>query len=313
MLKVNHIYQGNCLDILKTFPDNCIDCVVTSPPYYGLRSYGTKPQVWDNHNSCKHDFEIREHTKSTTYNKGFNERWGNAAGQRKQEVQAQQLHIKTGYCSLCHAWCGELGQEPNFNMFIDHLVEIFMECARVLKRTGSMWINIADSHDKNKSLLGIPERLAIALTDRGLLRRNSVIWHKLNCLPLSAKDRFTNDFEYFYFFTKSPKYYFKQQFEPLKTESKKRAMRGSSGKGKYANGEQFPEGVHAMTMSQEREHQGYDNMEEKIASGQTLLNPMGRNKRTVWEIPQEYSMLRDDLSIETKNYVTKRLLEAGLI
>jgi DNA modification methylase len=200
-------------------------------------------------------------------------------------------------------------------MFIDHLVEIFMECKRVMKPTGSLWVNIADSYrgsgngiggnedegkqvyllknkaniksnlkGYNKSLLGIPERLCIALTDKGLLRRSTIIWHKRNCLPSSATDRFTNDFEYFYFFTKSPKYYFKQQFEPLKTESKKRAMRGSSGKGKYANGEQFPEGVHAMTMLQEREHIGYNDMEEKIASGQTLLNPMGRNKRTVWTL-----------------------------
>lgn len=119
---INSIIQGHALQVLKTMPDNLVDCIITSPPYYGLRSYGTDPQVWDNHNGCNHVWETNEHNKITTYNKGFNERWGNAAGQRKQEVQAQQMHIKTGYCNLCNAWCGELGQMPRIPQTITKLV-----------------------------------------------------------------------------------------------------------------------------------------------------------------------------------------------
>jgi site-specific DNA-methyltransferase (adenine-specific) len=114
-----------------------------------------------------------------------------------------------------------------------------------------------------KSLLGIPERLCIALTDKGWIRRNTVIWHKRNCLPSSVKDRFTNDFEYFYFFTKSPKYYFKQQFEPVKQQSISRSKykwncdRSSV---QDVNGKHFEE------------------------MGERFVHPEGRNKRTVWKI-----------------------------
>ena len=118
----------------------------------------------------------------------------------------------------------------------------------MLKDTGTCWVNLGDSYATNsqhgsgygeisrtagignsqkgvqsrcgkpenikaKSLVGIPERFAIAMTDRGWIRRNTIIWKKPSCMPSSAADRFTVDFEYLYFFTKNPKYYFEQQFD----------------------------------------------------------------------------------------------------
>lgn len=111
---------------------------------------------------------------------------------------------------------GQIGIERTPHEYISKLMEIFNECKRVLKKTGSCWVNIGDSYDKNKSLVGIPERFCLAMQDNDWIRRNTIIWHKPNCMPSSAKDRFTVDFEYFYFFVKSQKkYYVETQYEPL--------------------------------------------------------------------------------------------------
>jgi len=65
-------------------------------------------------------------------------------------------------------------------------------------------------------LVMIPFRFAIEMQNRGWILRNTIIWHKRNCMPSSVKDRFTVDFEYLFFFSKNKKYYFEQQFEPHK-------------------------------------------------------------------------------------------------
>ncbi len=69
-----------------------------------------------------------------------------------------------------------------------------------------------------KSLIGIPERFVLEMLNRGWIRRNTIIWHKPNVMPSSARDRFTEDFEYLYMFTQSQRYYFEPQFESI-TES----------------------------------------------------------------------------------------------
>ena len=120
-------------------------------------------------------------------------------------------------------WEGQLGLEDTPDLYISHLLMIFDEVKRVLKPTGACWVNIGDTYMskdicgiRQKSLCQIPSRFAIAMTDRGWILRNEIIWQKSNCMPTSVKDRFTVDFEKFFFFTKSPKYYFKQQFEAMK-------------------------------------------------------------------------------------------------
>ena len=214
----NTIIQGNVLDKLKELPSDSVDMCITSPPYWNLRDYGFEPAVWDEDESCHHVW-------SPINNKCFD----------------------------CTAWKGQLGHEPSYQLFIKHLVDIFTETARVLKPTGTLWINIGDTYAsspkgnkepsglqsknygigqnvpmkrnvsygrvKQKSLIGIPDRLKIALIDAGFICRNEIIWHKPNAMPSSAKDRFTNDSEKLYFFTKNKKYYFEQQFEPHSEES----------------------------------------------------------------------------------------------
>ena len=161
------------------------------------------------------------------------------------------------FCQLCNAWRGELGLEPTFTLYISHLIDIFREVKRVLKPTGTVWVNLGDSFSGNgekinnngssgtlghkhaptlqskvrgmktprtenslrsKSLMNIPARFAIAMTDElQMIQRNHIIWHKPACMPSSAKDRFTVDFESIFFFTKSEKYWFEQQLEPTLT------------------------------------------------------------------------------------------------
>jgi len=126
-------------------------------------------------------------------------------------------------------WTGELGQEPTFNLFIEHLLSIFDEAKRVLTDDGTCWINIGDSYAvksaqkqsqakdnnvKEKSLYAIPDRFKIAMIDSGWICRNQLIWYKRNAMPESVKDRFTVDYEPIYLFSKKKKYYFDQQKEP---------------------------------------------------------------------------------------------------
>jgi site-specific DNA-methyltransferase (adenine-specific) len=136
--------------------------------------------------------------------------------------------------------------EDDFNQYVNHLLDVFVEVKRALKTSGTCFVNIGDTyggaghgnssngrrakeHYKlqgddnktgklintglNKSMLLIPYRFAIGMVDRGWKLRNVIIWHKPNQLPQGVTDRFTNDFEPVFFFTKSNKYSFSQQFE----------------------------------------------------------------------------------------------------
>ena len=103
---------------------------------------------------------------------------------------------------------GGFGLEPNYQLYIDHLAEVFSELRRVLKLTGSFWLNIGDSY-QNKGLLGIPWRLALRLVDtQGWVLRNSVIWNKVKGGPDNTVDRLRNIHENLFHFVKSAKNYY---------------------------------------------------------------------------------------------------------
>jgi DNA modification methylase len=235
---MDKIIQGDCLEVLKTFPDESINCVVTSPPYWSLRDYGVE---------------------------------------------------------------GQLGQEKTFEEYIDKLCNIFDEVKRALKPTGTCFVNIGDTYIGNgatrhkgytdpkypegriggdcessglkqtiesKNLALIPFRFAIEMQNRGWIVRNTIIWYKPNCMPESAKDRFTVDFEYIFFFVKNQKYYFERQLEELAQSTIERAKHGFSKNNKAMSGNysmQFDSMVKAF---------------QKINSGEIK----GRNKRCVWSI-----------------------------
>lgn len=152
---------------------------------------------------------------------------------------------------------GQLGLEPTMGEYINNLCNGFDEVHRVLKDTGTVFVNLGDTYNgsggagdprykkevnlgKNwreahngyprKSLCLIPERFAIEMVDRGWILRNDIIWHKPNCMPSSVKDRFTVDYEHLFFFVKKRKYYFDQQFEPpSETELRRRTREREQG------------------------------------------------------------------------------------
>lgn len=188
---LNQIICGDALTVLKTIPDESVDCIVTSPPYWSLRDYGMK---------------------------------------------------------------GQIGLEPTVNDYLEKLLAVFDEARRILKRQGTCWVNIGDTYFTNhgashpftnrpkqsnkyhlgglnfmggqrKSLCQIPSRFAIEMCKRGWILRNEIIWHKPNCMPSSVTDRFTVDYEKLFFFVKSQRYSFAQQFEPLAHSSKVRFKR----------------------------------------------------------------------------------------
>lgn len=208
---LNTALNGDALTELRKLPDESVHCVVTSPPYFNLRNYGTDHKIWDDDPNCEHDFSIIYKQKQT-------------GGTKKSKVGNNiddRIHynIKSAECSKCHAWKGELGQEPRIDLYINHLIQIFTEVKRVLTKTGSLWVVISDSYSKkHRTLLKIPARFEIAMIDDGgWFEPNEIIWKKRNCMPSSAKRRFTIDFEKVFLFTKSDDYFFKEQYEPYET------------------------------------------------------------------------------------------------
>ena len=103
---------------------------------------------------------------------------------------------------------GQIGVENTVDDFVENLCKVFDEIHRILKPTGSCWVNIGDTYDK-KRLLQVPSRFEIAMCDRGWHLRNEIIWSKPNPQPISSKDRFWSNHEKFFWFVKDvKKYYF---------------------------------------------------------------------------------------------------------
>jgi len=278
-----------------------------------IRDYGVEPLVWDGEDGCDHIWEEK------------NKVWYKDRGKGKhKEVYCDLSEQKTefAFCLKCGAWRGSLGLEPYPSLYIKHLCDIFDQVKRVLKKEGTCWVNIADTYggsggaggDYNegglregqpkykgnklpaKSLVGIPEMFVLEMQRRGWVRRNTIIWYKPNCMPSSAKDRFTVDFEYVYFFTHSKKYWFEQQFEPVQECSIARLNRAISNKHKNING--VP-GQTPHSMNQPRPNRNYKRYEKSQAPHEfegadhlvSLFDPKkGRNKRCVWRIPTNHSL-----------------------
>lgn len=184
---LNTIIQGNTLEVLKNIPDNSINMVITSPPYWGLRCYNTNPQVWDGDENCDHEWDtkiIRKRTDGDVPGKN-----SLIAKYRPNDI-VNRPDIISNTCIKCGAWKGELGSEPTYEMYINHLMQIFDEVKRILKDDGTCWVNLGDSYARSnhcgikpKSLVGIPDRFKIAMIDRGWICRNDIIW----CLDENTK------------------------------------------------------------------------------------------------------------------------------
>jgi len=289
-MKTNIILQGDALTKLKELPEKSINMCMTSPPYWALRDYGeNNSQVWGGKEDCEHDWgePIKGAGKNT------DSKAGELQKNNKGSV-GRDNRPDSNFCLKCGAWKGQLGLEPTFDLYIKHLADIFEEVKRVLRDDGTCWVNIGDtynSHSTGKGEVGgiegnrknkednkantkkdfglipdkcltmIPMRFAIEMVNRGWILRNTIIWHKRNCMPSSVKDRFTVDFEYIFFFSKKKNYYFETQLEPL-AESSLNDSRLDKGREEHIG--KSSEGIYGCNA--------------------TTINSKGRNKRAVWTI-----------------------------
>lgn len=133
------ILQGDALSILRTLPDDFFNCVMTSPPYWGLRDYGLSPIIRGGSKGCEHEWGhiMPEHHPGQVEQS----KWKSAEGAGKGQTAGSGQ-----YCSLCGAWRGQLGLEPTFQEYIAHLMEIFTEVKRVLRDDGCCFVNLGDSY-----------------------------------------------------------------------------------------------------------------------------------------------------------------------
>ena len=219
------LYTGDALDVLSRLPAASADCVVTSPPYWGLRDYGTGRWTGGDP-SCAHR-HVAGH---------------GAGGGQPGEAQ--------GICRSCGAIRedGQYGLESTPEEYVDTLRAVFAQLHRILVDTGTVWLNLGDSYSAappgradqpmrtstlagrgaqgrlrdlvqranidrtrmlpRKNLLGMPWRVAFALQADGWILRNAIVWHKPNAMPESVRDRLSNRHELLFLFVKQQRYFF---------------------------------------------------------------------------------------------------------
>ena len=186
----------------------------------------------------------------------------------------------------------QIGAENTVNDFVENLCKVFDEVKRILKPTGSCWVNIGDTYDK-KRLLQVPSRFEIAMCDRGWHLRNEIIWSKPNPQPISSKDRFWGNHEKFFWFVKDvKKYYFNR--DPILVPQAEISIRRMFSKNNMDKRKDFnasdKEGFGISSSNQDkhyarmREEMGIDkefNYEELIKSGNCPTRP----EFDTWDIP----------------------------
>ena len=135
----NKIIQGDTLAVLKTFPDESVDCIITSPPYWGLRDYGEETKtIWNGDKNCEHQWQLKK--KKDPMDRGGTGTH-DAPRDRKNVKHGQKWEMKgfeSGFCQKCGAWYGQLGLEPTIESYLEHLLQITAELKRVLKKSGVM-------------------------------------------------------------------------------------------------------------------------------------------------------------------------------
>jgi site-specific DNA-methyltransferase (adenine-specific) len=167
----------------------------------------------------------------------------------------------------------QLGLEATPEDYVRRMTAIFVQCHRVMKSTGSLWLVMGDKY-LDGDQLGMPWRVALALKEAGWILRSDIIWHKPNAMPSPVKTRPTPDHEYVFFFTKSKDYYYNADAirEPHVTFSENSRMRG--GRAHFGKRNGTPEA--GKNSGQSNLHDG---------RWDQAFHPLGRNKRTVWSIP----------------------------
>jgi site-specific DNA-methyltransferase (adenine-specific) len=215
-LPLNSVLLGDAAKRLRELPPMSVDCIITSPPYFGLRNYGQD---------------------------------------------------------------GQLGLEPSVEAWVAALRAVFAEAARVLKPTGSLWLNVGDGYSAHpregaphKSLLLGPTRLALALVADGWVVRNQVIWAKPNPMPSSVSDRLSCTYEIVYFLVRSRYYYF--DLDAIRVPHRTTRPPSTTVERAYPPREALPPKV-------SEQNQGLARTRAAGRAG----HPLGKNPGDVWTLP----------------------------
>ena len=285
---MNKIEFGDCRETMRKWASQGVKAqtCITSPPYYGLRDYGTGKWIGGDEN-CSHKRDSKYSDKTIT-------------GHANKELTVGDAIYKS-VCPKCGAVREDrqLGLEETPEEYIKAMVEVFRCVWDVLEDDGTLWLNIGDSYYnyrpgkgqalvkqsvansdqdlpqicarrgnkleglKEKDLIGIPWMLAFALRADGWYLRQDIIWHKPNPMPESVNDRCTKSHEYIFLLSKSRKYHFDHVAikEPLKGEPEARDKNAEGYQADYAKGDRFSQGERVF---------GADGM---------------ANKRSVWSVP----------------------------
>ena len=220
------ILQGDSLEVLKTLEPESVNCCITSPPYWGLRDYGTGK--WEGGDSnCSHKRDSKQSELTQTGHRNLDGAVGDG--------------IYKDICKRCGAIRkdNQIGLELTPQEYVEKMVAVFAQVKRVLRKDGTLWINLGDSYSgsgkgpagnlgsahnerhlehrhsaivpsglKHKDIVGIPWRVAFALQANGWYLRQDIIWHKPNPMPESVTDRCTKAHEYIFLLSKSANYHF---------------------------------------------------------------------------------------------------------
>ena len=293
------LYVGDALEVLRTLPDESVQCCVTSPPYWGLRDYGQRLGTlvrgsWD-------DFQIpRKRIRRANWTLRLRARAGRRGG-----VESRDGHA----CVAC------LGLEPTPEMYAKNLVNVLREVRRALSADGTLWLNLGDSYNsvghkksssgygttglaggvaqehhplrrensapglKHKDLVGIPWRVAFALQADGWWLRSDIVWHKPNPMPESVTDRPTRAHEYLFLLSKSARYFY--DASAIRTTAKWPDGPNSPESIKSPHGQGFARRADKQR-GHGRRHAGFNDRWDAMPRSEQIAK--GANARSVWSI-----------------------------
>ena len=297
------LYGGDCREVLRELPDESVHCVVTSPPYWGLRDYGTAS--WDGGDpECDH----KALAPTTPTGTGDGPRDAARSGQPRPTRRRASAASASRRCGARRI-DSQLGLEATPEEFVANMVDVFREVRRVLRKDGTLWLNLGDSYAarirrgddadrgrrrrataprrsttmkrrnghglKPKDLVGIPWRVAFALQADGWYLRSDIIWAKPNPMPESVTDRPTKAHEYLFLLTRSPRYYYDAEAvrEPLSERPTRRSRT-----------RMVPRRSRITRRSTARTT---FTSGPGIGTCRAPVNPAGRNLRSVWNIATE--------------------------
>lgn len=246
------VYQGDVRAVLAQLPAESVNCVVTSPPYYGLRDYGCEGQI---------GLEASPAEYVETMRAVF-------ADVRRvlRPDGVLWLNLGDSYYS------GRGNPGPNS---ADEKQEARRGWVRALDRPGQEWA-------KPKDLLGVPWRVAFALQDDGWTLRNAIIWHKPNAMPESVTDRLSTRYEHVFLFSRSRRYWF--DLDPIREPYSPNTESFNAMKARFTDARTSAvlDARTASALGRATDQNG-----GLYLGGGAALNELGRNPGDVWEIPTQ--------------------------